>query len=343
MMLFVDKKIKSPLLFKDEPHFQYEILHRNVHIKYKNEVFYPLVSEFPASPGIDLIFFSDKGEILLAELKHNSIEYDFAQMESVHHCEKYKENKIVDIIKYAETNALEVNSSNLEVFKEKCDKSIFDKYKSINDLCEEGKLKIIALFNGYEPSQLIPICADMVFIIFDENELRIKNIYYEGDRVPTKKIYTEYEQHITNRKSRRKPWNSHDIKEEISNNKYLLMETMLLTAISNVFIIKPGTGDKISFSIQLLDTYRKKRSLVNVYKDRIEIPGNLYNQRRYLGVEKEDIDKYFIEIRKKFDEEKMCETKAGTLRISIKYFDEGIITAIFNEMMEFRSKAQNID
>jgi len=69
----------------------------------------------------------------------------------------------------------------------------------------------------------------------------------------------------------------------------------------------------------------------------------LCNQRRYLDVEQEDIDEYFKEIRKVFKEEKMCETKAGTLRISIKYFDEGIITAIFNRMIKFRNKVKNID
>ena len=340
-MLITDKEIKTPLLFKDEPHFQYEILHRNVHIKHKNEVFYPIVSEFPASPGIDLIFFSDKGEIMLAELKHNSREYDFAQRESVHHYEKYKEYKMIDIIRYAETKSLEANASNLEFFKEKCEGSIFNKNKSLNDLYEEGKLKITALFNGYEPSQLTPICADMVFIIFDESALRVKNIYYEGDSVPTRKIYTRYEHYKVKSKSRRTPWKIFDIKEEISKKQYLLMDAMLSTAIANDFIIKPGSGKKISFSIQLIDTRSKKRSLLNVNEDRIDIPGNLYNQRRYLGLEQEDVDKYFMGIRKKFDKEKLCESKAGTLRISIKDFDEEIIAKVFNEIMEFRSKIQN--
>ena len=70
-MKFVEiEKVKNPKIFKDEPHFQYEMLHNDIPIMYKGSIYYPIVSEFPASPGIDLIYFNTKREMILAELKH---------------------------------------------------------------------------------------------------------------------------------------------------------------------------------------------------------------------------------------------------------------------------------
>ncbi len=114
MMNFVDDEILNPIQFKDEPHFQYEMLHKSISIKYKDEIYFPLVSEFPASPGIDLIYISNSRKIVLAELKYNSKQYELAQKEILHHYEKYKEKTVADIFNYAKANPYEAN---IDIFK----------------------------------------------------------------------------------------------------------------------------------------------------------------------------------------------------------------------------------
>ena len=93
MLKFVNGELKNPIVFKDEPHFQREILHRDIPIFYKNTEYFPLVSEFPSSPGIDLIYFSTSGKLVLAELKHKTKNYDLAQKETIHHYEKNKNSQ----------------------------------------------------------------------------------------------------------------------------------------------------------------------------------------------------------------------------------------------------------
>jgi len=192
-MKFTEENILNPLLFKDEPHFQYEMLHRNIPIKHKGEIYYPLVSEFPASPGIDMIFFSNTGKMILAELKYDSDKFEFAQKETVHHFVKYKNNKISDIVAYAHSNKLERNEKKILEFEERFQQKMKN---TLRELHEAGSIELIALFYGYEPKHLNLICSDVVFVLFDMRVVRVKSFLYTGERVSLETVFKEYEQDI---------------------------------------------------------------------------------------------------------------------------------------------------
>ena len=58
------------ILHPDEPHFQKKIVEYGLPLIYQGHIFIPLCSEFPGSPGVDIIYLcKDMGYIILAELK----------------------------------------------------------------------------------------------------------------------------------------------------------------------------------------------------------------------------------------------------------------------------------
>jgi len=136
----------------------------------------------------------------------------------------------------------------------------------------------------------------------------------------------------------RKNWTLKEIENEIRKNKFHSMKKMLDFALSEKYKIKKGSGLKVSFSIQTSDKYNKNRSLANIYPEKLEIPGNLYNQHRYLGLEEKEVDSYFktfINISKK---DMVQETKSGTLRIDIEEIDEELLFGMQKIIKSFIKK-----
>jgi len=335
---FVNEEIINPIRFKDEPHFQYEILHEDIPITYKNTHYFPIVSEFPSSPGIDLIYYNEKAEIILAELKHLTNNYSLAQKETIHHYEKFKILKIQDIITYAANKNIETNKKRFEQFK-----NVFtgERNTKISDLFANNRLIFIALFYGYEPKNLKPTCSDVLFLIYNKEKIRVKNIEYTGDPISSEKVSEEYSTKYNNKNIARKYRGKKSILSEIKNSRYSLVNKLFNMANDNNFKIKLGTGKIISFSAQISDSHKKNRSILNVYNNRIEIPGNLYNQQRYLNIQPEIIDNYFsqiLEISRNFN---MHKTQAGTFRIFLEKFDETYIKQLFKILIDFKEIIKN--
>jgi len=338
MYNFTNEIIHNPITFKDEPHFQYEILHRGIPLLYNNLEYYPLVTEFPSSPGIDLIYFNVEGKIILAELKHNSTKYELAQKETIHHFEKYKMFSIQDIIKYAKENRMETNQPLLVKFQKVFSSKI---NLSIKDLFNKNELDSIALFHGVESSKVTSICSDVIFFSFDQNNIRVKNIKYNGKLISTKKIYDEYNLVNLNSNITRKLRSKTKFDVEIESKKISFMKNIYDQAKEKKFHIKPGTGQELSYSIQIMDSYKKYRTVLKVFETQIGIPGNLYNQRRYLKVTSNELDNYFDNIKKLFTNFYMRETEAGTVNIKIDKLNNIIIENLLVEMSSLRSKTLN--
>ena len=300
--------------------------------------YFPIVSEFPGSPGIDLIYYNEKAELILAELKHLSNNYSLAQKETVHHYEKYKNLKIKDIITYASNNNLETNKKRFKQFK-----NIFkaEVNTNINDLFADNRLSFIALFYGYEPKNLKPICSDILFLIYNKEKIRTKNIKYTGEPISTKDIFKEYVDKYNGKNITRKYRGKKSVLREITNIRYPLINNLFNMANENNFKIKFGTGKIISFSMQVSDSQKKNRSILNVYFDRIEIPGNLYNQQRYLNIQPEIIDNYFSEISEISKSLNTLKTQSGTFRIFIEKFNAVYINQLLKILINFREILKN--
>jgi len=338
MYKFTNDIIQYPIIFKDEPHFQYEVLHRRIPLLYNNLEYFPLVAEFPSSPGIDLIYFNSKGEIILAEFKHNSTRFELAQKETIHHYEKYKRLSIQDIIKYAESNEMETNQLSFEQFKKVFSNKINSR---LIDLFEKNELESIALFNGVESAKVSSICSDVIFLSFDKNSVRVKNIEYNGKPISTEAIYKAYNQENLNSKIIRKLRSKSEFDKEIESRNIGFMKKIYVQAKEKGFYIKPGTGQKLSYSIQIRDLYKKYRTVLKVFETQIGIPGNLYNQHRYLNVSLDELDFYFDGMKNLFTEFNIKETNAGTVNIEIQNLSDKMIEDLFVVMSLFNSKVQN--
>ena len=115
-MVKIDLASEDWLEFVDEVDFQKVILNRSVPLIIGETVFHPLVTEFPASPGIDIIYFSGDGRLLITELKHNKYNRRNIEKEISYKIESTKSRTVREVINYGKSNPKEVNPKILDEF-----------------------------------------------------------------------------------------------------------------------------------------------------------------------------------------------------------------------------------
>ena len=82
----LENSLADHSLFGLEPHFMREILEREIPIFVGNITYTPLCIEYPASPGIDLVYLGSDSTLMLAEVKRaNTINAEKLRRESFHH------------------------------------------------------------------------------------------------------------------------------------------------------------------------------------------------------------------------------------------------------------------
>lgn len=81
----------TSLALTDEGDFMRFILNEGIPLQIDGVLFHPLCCEFPASPGVDMVWASDGGQLALGELKRAYRGHDKVCPELAHH---YKDDSV---------------------------------------------------------------------------------------------------------------------------------------------------------------------------------------------------------------------------------------------------------
>lgn len=331
-----DDDLKNVKEFKDEPHFQYDIIHNNIPL-YLDQLYYPLVMEFPSSPGIDIVY-GNINCLLLAELKHKKYNIDKAQREAINHYEKYKKYCIKEIFNYGRDNIKEANINNINRLESDNENKL---NMTLEELHNSGKVKIACIVYGPINDENKKRICDVIGLHYNDKEIK----YYVYNKniveVNYNKESENYKRNIKSTTKRNTKDNKVNFYSKIRTHQE--MKDIYDHVSKNDFIIRIGSGKEISYSIKIRDEKNKMRSLMNVYPKLLEIPGNIYNQQYVLNIDEKQIDQYFKNIENECKKNVMYYTDAGTLRIHIDNLKNINLDNIFCILSDFRNEIKKME
>ena len=132
--------------------------------------------------------------------------------------------------------------------------------------------------------------------------------------------------------------NKKDQLKQINNIDIQYFKSVFHFSEKNGFKLKTGTGKTVSLSLQFLDSEKRHKTILTCYKGKIEIPGNLYGQKKFLNVEESFINSFFQNICSIFPQNKLKFTKAGTLQIADELLSKDKMKRILNEVQTFTNQ-----
>jgi hypothetical protein len=331
------------LEFVDEVDFQKVILNRSVPLIIGETVFHPLVTEFPASPGIDIIYFSEDGRLLITELKHNKYNRRNIEKEISYKIESTKSRTVRELINYGKSNPKEVDSKRMDEFEHLFAES---KSSTFEHLCKLMRLEFACIVYG-DPKYgrsvnynfpIIGIKFNEKYLLQNSSEYQLHKNYYDDNIVGS--LASRYEKELVANKKRRaaRSQKPSSIGQDKLQQKY---KNLLDLFSAEMYSIKFGTGSNPTINIKFPDSERKMRTIVYLNHTGICVPGNLYNQQEYLGVERTDIDQLFENLEKLLDGSKFRYTDSRTLRIlNVDWGSKHFLEDLYNILNSFVSKCR---
>ena len=194
------------LEFVDEVDFQKVILNRSVPLIIGETVFHPLVTEFPASPGIDIIYFSEDGRLLITELKHNKYNRRNIEKEISYKIESTKSRTVRELINYGKSNPKEVNRKRLDEFEHLFADSLSSRFKH---LCKLMQLEFACFVYG-DPKYgrsvkynfpIIGIKFNEKYLLQHSSDNQLHKNYYDSNIIGN--LASQYEKELVANKKRR--------------------------------------------------------------------------------------------------------------------------------------------
>jgi hypothetical protein len=339
----IDLASEDWLEFVDEVDFQKVILNKSVPLIIGETVFYPLATEFPSSPGIDIIFFSEDSRLLITELKHNKYNRRNIEKEISHKIESTKNRTVRELINYGKSNPKEVNPKRLDEFEHLFADSLSSRFKH---LCKLMRLEFAYIVYG-DPKYgrsvkynfpIIGIKFNERYLLQQSSDDQLHKNYYDSNIVGS--LASQYEQELVANKKRRavRSQNPSSIGKDKLQQKY---KNLLDLFSAEKYPIKFGTGSNPTIYVKFPDSERKMRTIVYLNHTSICVPGNLYNQQEYLGVERTDIDQLFENLEKMMDGGKFKYTDSRTLKIhNVDWGGKHFLEDLYNILNSFVSKCR---
>ncbi len=300
--------------FADEPDFQLSILRDQVPLVVNDKPYYPLLAEFPKSPGIDLIYVAADFDLLLVEMKHKNYNSQDAQSQIIFHSQRYGNSRLQDLIQYGENHPYESDSTLLDKFKQ----VNLPLKTTIAELIALNRCLLGCLFYGDIKHNEDDVYTYLFGIKYNDTLL------YEHcfkPNVSTEKfseLTSVYERKLESKRNiERGKWSTDEVLRITSsspNNKIRIIHEL---TVKKGYQVRGGSGKSWSCSVLFKLKGDKSCAIINLNDVGMLIPGNLYYQLDYLNLARSEIDKLMKSILGCLDENSYTVTEGKAIRIAI--------------------------
>lgn len=303
------------LSFVSEPDFQLSILREQIPLILNKTIYYPMLAEFPASPGIDLIYVSVDCQLLLVEMKHKKYRIKDVQEQIIQQSDRYRSSTLQDLILYGENNVNESNQNVLNNYKKLISG---DELLTIEDLISYKKCSLACLFyDDIQISKDTVVYVDLFGIKYKDGYLYQHTIQANKDIDDMGKIILSRTNKLKKQNRKRKKWTKKQIKDILSNHENEKIRMIYDFSLKMGYDIKPGSGKNWFCSIVFRVDAGKKYTIIGLNDTHMSIHANLYYQLNYLKASREDIDNFMSNIKNTLNKDDFDLTDGETISISI--------------------------
>lgn len=293
--------------FGPEPHFMREIIEWQIPIAIGGVTYTPLCQEFPASPGIDLVYLGSDSSILLAEVKReNTFDPIKLRRESLHHIFKYIQQDVTGMIQYCRDRPEEAVLDALPVLIQWLDRNLLEAKSKIYDLVQKNLVLAAGIVGGMlTPGLRHTVSANYIVVgitpLATDHGLCVRSETVKGEGVPNfnslidelKLAYDQYEQTDKSSKPRKTVTRSIPYGYFAGLSEGTPTRFFFELAIKLDLRLTPGTGTEAarSMNAQCADANGRPRTVFSIKRiNEVNIPaGNMRGQAAYLRVTQDDI------------------------------------------------------
>jgi hypothetical protein len=321
----------------DEPHFQKKIVELGLPLVFGGHAFTPLCSEFPASPGVDIVYLCvDTGRMVFAELKKARKSADSDATQCLACIWKNRDRTVADIRAYIEANPLEAHPASARLLDEALSRGALRKGETVRALLGKDFIHPALVYNSSPPlppsaiPQGIDLIAEVQF--FDRCSRSVTTVSDRGAARPAagealrlaEDAHSAYAQRLAKQNnSSRRSRAGHDAIRSF----FLGLPEGAPTRVVFAALLDAGAdiesctgGAALTQARMTVDDSEGKPRCVVILDgaSRLEVRGNLHNQSRNLGLADSDVDAFMSKVDSAVPFGAVTSTPSNTRRISFE-------------------------